>query len=103
MYVGARKRYDKNKNHKNLQNIPFAVFVKHDLIKPRFIEHRSYQVSIARSALERNTLVVLPTGLGKTVIALLVIAEKLKNDKGKILFLAPTKPLVIQHMGFLRD
>ena len=79
------------------------VFVKHELIKPKTIEHRSYQVSIAESALSRNTLVVLPTGMGKTVIALLVIAEILRRKEGKILFLAPTKPLVIQHSNFLRN
>lgn len=78
------------------------MFVKHDLIKPKSIEHRSYQVSIAESALNKNTLVVLPTGMGKTVIALLVIAETLKARDGKTLFLAPTKPLVIQHSRFLK-
>ncbi len=78
------------------------MFVKHELIKPKTIEHRSYQVSIAESALNKNTLVVLPTGMGKTVIALLVVAETLKRKGGKILFLAPTKPLVIQHSNFLK-
>jgi len=49
-------------------------------------------------ALTGNTLCVIPTGLGKTSIAALVAAERLsKNMKGKILFLAPTKPLVSQH------
>jgi ERCC4-related helicase len=40
-------------------------------------------------------------GLGKTVVALLVIAEVLNRKKGKVLFLAPTKPLVEQHAAFL--
>ncbi|MHC1581953.1 MAG: DEAD/DEAH box helicase, partial [Candidatus Syntropharchaeia archaeon] len=79
------------------------MFVSHEFIKPRTIEHRSYQVSIAQSALNQNTLIVLPTGMGKTVIVLLVIAEILKRGKGKILFLAPTKPLVIQHSKFLKE
>ncbi|HEX32854.1 MAG TPA: DEAD/DEAH box helicase, partial [Candidatus Aenigmarchaeota archaeon] len=43
-----------------------------------------------------NTLVVLPTGTGKTLIAFLLIDYKLK-DGGKALFLAPTKPLCNQH------
>ena len=57
---------------------------------------REYQSAIAASALlHGNTLVVLPTGLGKTLIAFLVIAEKVKT--GRVFFLAPTKPLVQQH------
>ncbi|KYK27859.1 hypothetical protein AYK20_01885 [Thermoplasmatales archaeon SG8-52-1] len=76
--------------------------VKSDYIKQDTVEQREYQVKIAKSAIKENTLVVLPTGMGKTIIALLIIAEKLKEEKNKILFLAPTKPLVIQHAEFLR-
>jgi Fanconi anemia group M protein len=47
-------------------------------------------------------MIVLPTGLGKTIVALLVIAKRLEND-GRVLFLAPTKPLVEQHAAFLRS
>ena len=78
------------------------VFISHPLIKENAIEFREYQVNIAASAARKNTLIVLPTGLGKTVIAILVIAGKLKkNPNQKILFLAPTKPLVTQHADFL--
>jgi len=78
------------------------VFVKKDLIKPDSIEYREYQLTIAECAKKDNTLIVLPTGLGKTIIALFLIADKLKNDsEKKILFLAPTKPLVLQHLSFL--
>jgi len=77
-------------------------YVHHPLIEENRIERRSYQIAIAATALMRNTLVVLPTGLGKTVIALLVIASRLYNRGGKALFLAPTKPLVEQHANFLR-
>ncbi len=66
-------------------------------LKDGAIEKREYQVNIAKSALRGNTLVVLPTGLGKTIIALLVIEEVLRRKGGKVLFLAPTKPLVKQH------
>jgi Fanconi anemia group M protein len=51
---------------------------------------------------DKNSLVVLPTGLGKTIIAILVLVYKLAN-KRKILFLAPTKPLCDQHASFLRN
>jgi len=74
-----------------------------EYIKPNTVERREYQIKIADSAAKSNTLVVLPTGLGKTVIALILIAKELKKDKNKILFLAPTKPLVIQHAQFLRQ
>jgi ERCC4-related helicase/ERCC4-type nuclease len=79
------------------------VFVSHQLIKPDTVEERAYQIAIARSCVQRPTLVVLPTGIGKTIIAVLAIADVLKRQKGKILFLAPTKPLVEQHAQTLRD
>lgn len=78
------------------------MFIEHPLIAPKAIEKRMYQVNIAESASKRSTLVVLPTGMGKTVVALLVMADVLEKKKGKILFLAPTKPLVEQHAAFLR-
>lgn len=57
---------------------------------------RAYQLAIAQSCLRSgNTLVVLPTGLGKTLIAFLVMQERV--PKGRVFFLAPTKPLVRQH------
>ena len=45
---------------------------------------------------------VLPTGMGKTIIALLVIAKELARGNN-ILFLSPTKPLVNQHAQSLND
>lgn len=62
------------------------------------IELREYQKNILKSCLLDNTLIILPTGTGKTIIAFFVIVERLKQfpDK-KIFFLAPTKPLVNQH------
>jgi len=72
--------------------------VEHPRVRPGLLEERAYQEAIARAALERNTLVVLPTGLGKTAIALRVIAEfLLRRPTDSVLFLAPTRPLVVQH------
>ena len=79
------------------------MYIKHEFIKPNCVERREYQINIASSAAKSNTLVVLPTGLGKTVIALVLIAEDLKKGNKKILFLAPTKPLVNQHSQFLKQ
>lgn len=59
---------------------------------------RLYQQTILNTAIKHNTLVVLPTGLGKTLIALLLARYiKTKNPESKIVFLSPTKPLTEQH------
>ncbi|XP_063145163.1 Fanconi anemia group M protein [Candoia aspera] len=61
------------------------------------VEERSYQVRAAREALLANTLLCLPTGLGKTLVAAVVMYNFYRwFPGGKILFLAPTKPLVAQ-------
>ena len=60
---------------------------------------RDYQFNIAQKALFRNTLVSLPTGLGKTFIAAVVMYNFYKwYPSGKVVFLAPTKPLVAQQI-----
>jgi ERCC4-related helicase len=71
----------------------------HPLIYKESIEFREYQKNIAESAYNKNTLVILPTALGKTVIAIMVSANALYNYRHKrVLVIAPTKPLVVQHM-----
>ncbi len=77
-------------------------WITHPFIRPGTLESRAYQLSIAMRALDGNTMVVLPTGLGKTAIALIIAASRLYNEKGKVLMLAPTKPLVEQHYRFFR-
>jgi ERCC4-related helicase len=78
--------------------------VEHPRIRPGVLEDRAYQAAIADAALRRPTLVVLPTGLGKTAVALRVIAETLRLEPTRsILFLAPTRPLVLQHAKTLAD
>jgi ERCC4-related helicase/ERCC4-type nuclease len=78
------------------------MYVAQPLIKPDTIEARAYQVNITAACLESSTLVVLPTGMGKTIIAAMVIAGVLHKKGGKALFMAPTKPLVEQHANTLR-
>ncbi len=78
------------------------MYVTHELLRRGAVEERAYQVNIAQACLERSTLVVLPTGMGKTIIAVMVIAETLRRG-GRILFLAPTKPLVEQHASSMRE
>ncbi len=69
------------------------------MIHTRNFTPRLYQESILATAIKNNTLVILPTGLGKTHLSLLVAVNRLKNfPNSKILFLAPTKPLANQHL-----
>ncbi|WP_334102568.1 DEAD/DEAH box helicase, partial [Methanothrix soehngenii] len=76
-----------------------STYLEHPLLKPHTVEKRLFQMDLAASALKSSSLIVVPTGLGKTVIALMVLLARL--DKGRVLFLAPTKPLVEQHAAFL--
>ncbi len=66
---------------------------------------RVYQQTILAQCTDKNTLVVLPTGMGKTAIALLLALQRLKHfPNSKILFLSPTRPLVEQHKtSFLKQ
>lgn len=77
------------------------MYFEHPLIRKDSVQLRDYQVELARSASRSSTLLVLPTGLGKTVVAAMVIAEVLQRKGGKVLFLAPTRPLVEQHQRTL--
>ncbi|KAI1341469.1 type III restriction enzyme [Xylariaceae sp. FL0016] len=60
---------------------------------------RDYQFSIVKNGLFNNTLVALPTGLGKTFIAATIMLNYFRWMKtAKIIFVAPTKPLVAQQV-----
>ncbi|MBU3896647.1 MAG: DEAD/DEAH box helicase [Nanoarchaeota archaeon] len=73
-------------------------YVNHSLIKSNTIEERLYQSSILNTAVNKNTLVVLPTGTGKTNISVLLAAHRLqKYPDSKILIISPTRPLCAQH------
>ena len=59
---------------------------------------RLYQETILDTCTKKNTLVVLPTGLGKTNIFLMLASNRLKNyPDSKILLLGPTRPLIDQY------
>ncbi len=74
------------------------------LLRSELIERRAYQESIAKACLNHDTLVILPTGLGKTLIAVLVAANILERKPDtQILMMAPTKPLVDQHAKIFND
>ena len=79
-----------------------STFVDKPLIRKNQLEERVYQREVAKICDEDNTLAVLPTGLGKTAIALRVVAGFLsRNPNSRALILAPTRVLVHQHYSFL--
>ncbi len=74
-------------------------------LREKHIEHREYQSKIAKECISKNSLVVLPTGLGKTIIGVYVAAGTLENfpPKSKIVVLAPTRPLINQHYDSFKN
>jgi len=62
---------------------------------------RKYQQEIFENCKDKNCLVILPTGIGKTLIALmLTIYSQQKHPGTKTVFLAPTRPLAEQHLKY---
>lgn len=67
------------------------------------IKPRKYQEDIFETCIEKNCLVVLPTGIGKTLVALMLVVDRMKKfPESKILFLAPTRPLAQQHLNYFK-
>jgi ERCC4-related helicase len=79
-------------------------YFNHPFLKKNRVLYRQYQNNIIERCVGRNSLIVLPTGLGKTIIGILLISEALKKySKSKIIILAPTRPLVSQHKASCED
>ena len=65
---------------------------------------RLYQETILASCVNKNCLVVLPTGMGKTNVFLMLAAQRLKQyPNSKILFIGPTRPLIDQYLDVFRN
>ena len=65
---------------------------------------RLYQENIFSTCTKFNTLVVLPTGVGKTAIFLMMAAYRLNlYPKSKILLLGPTRPLIDQYYSVFEE
>ncbi|WVZ53853.1 hypothetical protein U9M48_004741, partial [Paspalum notatum var. saurae] len=82
---------------------PCAVALDHEAVQtwiyPTNIEVREYQRYMVEKALFTNTLIALPTGLGKTFIAAVVMYNYFRwFPEGKIIFAAPSRPLVRQQI-----
>ncbi len=85
------------------QSVDGSSYIDHPRIKDEALESRTYQEVISAQAAQENTLVVLPTGLGKTAVGILLAAHRLEKQPGStILMLAPTRPLVEQHRDSFR-
>lgn len=73
-------------------------------LKQDKLELREYQLEAARDILEKgSSLVIMPTAMGKTFVAVLVIAKLIASSNKKVLFMAPTKPLVEQQANRMRE
>ncbi|KAI4469154.1 fanconi anemia group m fancm family member [Holotrichia oblita] len=83
----------------NIDTEGFDLQAGQTWIYPTNYPVRDYQFNIVSECLFRNTLVSLPTGLGKTFIAAVVMYNFYRwYPSGKIVFMAPTKPLVKQQI-----
>ena len=67
------------------------------------VEARAYQIRSLRSALTSSSLMVMPTGFGKTAVEWMIMAEYLNSKNGKILLIAPTTGLVEQQQRMARE
>ena len=100
----GKKRFSKRSTCDRSVVAPTSLqHVSHPLLYPETVEDREYQRAISQAAKDRNSLVVLPTALGKTIISALVAVDVLYNHRGKrVLVMAPTRPLCMQHMETFR-
>ena len=65
---------------------------------------REYQKKILETSKNKNTLVVLPTGLGKTACAIMLAVDRLNRyTNSKVLICSPTKPLCSQHVESFKE
>ena len=62
-------------------------------------ELRDYQLQMVTTASHYNTLISIPTGLGKTFIGAVLIANFHRwFPTGQIIFTTPSRPLLVQQM-----
>ncbi|WVZ59381.1 hypothetical protein U9M48_009528 [Paspalum notatum var. saurae] len=73
------------------------------------LQPRGYQVEVFAEALRRNTIAVLDTGSGKTMVAVMLAREHARRARSGevprriVVFLAPTVHLVNQQFKVIRE
>lgn len=84
---------------------PLPMKLKPDLLEAKHWVYplnkpkRDYQFNIVKHSLFENTIISVPTGMGKTFIAGVVMLNYYRwFPEGKVIFVAPTKPLVAQQI-----
>jgi len=75
------------------------IYFNHEWLATNVIEGRYYALDLIAHCLDANSIIILPTGLGKTYLKAMLIA--VLRPAGKVLLLAPTKPLCSQHAEVL--
>ena len=75
--------------------------VQHPFLKDG-VEARAYQFQALKCCLTASTMMVMPTGFGKTAVEWMAMANCLHNEKGKVLLIAPTTGLVEQQQRMAR-
>lgn len=106
--------YQQFKREKYIQNSNVQIYTCGNTTmqedQPQEMIPRSYQTQLMRIAKKQNSIIYLPTGSGKTYIAILLLKEMIRPlekayaDGGKIgIMLVNTVPLVEQHKKSLKD
>ena len=67
------------------------------------VEARAYQLRSLERILSFSTLMVMPTGFGKTAVQWMAMAEFLRTGSKKIILIAPTTGLVEQQATMARE
>ena len=67
------------------------------------VEARAYQIRSLERCLSASTLMVMPTGFGKTAVEWMVMAEYLRKGAEKIILIAPTTGLVDQQRSMAQQ
>ncbi len=86
--------------------LPIPVSIQTDF--RAVLQPRKYQVELATPGIQgHNYICVAPTGTGKTLVAALVIASHLQQNKHKgnchVMFIVNTKPLADQQTGKIKE
>jgi len=92
--------HQRGKEVDTLSETSSVNYISHSLLTNKSVESRIYQQKILNKAIHNNTIIILPAGMGKCIIAALTIAYHFNT---KCIFLTPTKPLVLKRFAMLQE